>query len=351
MFTKHIAMFRNDLRYWQKQGLDLDELARQAQLPTSQLSQEQTRLEVRSICRLFEAAQTSLNDPGMGFRIGQQVLLPDLSPLGDVLHYYRDGWQALKALETYWPLLTEAQTISLHRAGQDEIAIRCNAVDGIQVHRMQTHAILSGFVRLADVMFGVQDGETTRLELSADTPLTDLFSALVKVPVRGDCQQDQVVIPSHCLDTLNPNHDDDRYQQGLSQCDKALAALRDEHFVAGIRNTLRQQLPNGEIDQKTLASALNISVRNLQRRLSSHNTCFRDLLDQVRAEQAELLVRIGEESLNNIARQMGYEDPTSFHKAFKRWQGMPPGEYRARFQQEKPGLTAKHMAELNREVS
>ena len=331
MFSKHIAMFRNDLRYWQKQGLDLNELASQASLPNSLFAPEQSRLEVRSICRLFEAAQTRLNDPGMGFRIGQQVLLPDLAPLGDVLHYYRDGWQALKALETYWPLLTEAQTISLHRIDNDRVAIRCNPVSGIQVHRMQTHAILSGFVRLADVTFGVMDNENTRLELAESTPLTPLFTTLAKVPVIGGCEYDQVVIGAQCLDHHNLNHDDDRYQLALSQCDRELAALRDVRFVSVVREALRQQLPNGMVSQKALASQLNMSVRNLQRRLNSHNTCFRDLLDSARAELGELLVRNTDENLNDIAARLGYEDPTSFHKAFKRWQGMPPGEYRARF--------------------
>lgn len=327
MLSKHIAMFRNDLRYWQKQGLNLEELARQAQLPPELLSAQQTRLEVRAISRLFDAAQAHLDDPAMGFRIGQQVLLPDLAPLGDVFHFYRDGWQALKALETYWPLLTEAQNISLHHSGH-EVAIRCTEAGGIQVNRMQTHAILSGFLRLADVIFGVIDDDVTRMELSDNHDLVPLFSSLIHIPVRGDCQHDQVIIPARCLDAINPAHDDDRFQLALNQCDKALAALRNEHFVQSLRDTLRQELPKGEIDQKTLASQLNMSVRNLQRRLSQHDTCFRDLLDKVRAERAEQLVSSGQESLCEIASLLGYEDPSSFHKAFKRWHGMPPGEYR-----------------------
>lgn len=335
MFSKHISMFRSDLRYWQRQGLDLLELFTNASLPASLLTENDERLDVSAIHRLFEQAERKLGDPAMGIRIGQQILLPDIAPLGDALHYYRDGWQALKVLEQYWPLLTEAQQVTIHL--QDEyVAVRCAANGDAPLHTMQTHAVLSGFLRLADVALGVQASEDVHVHLRENTAHTELFSALLKAPVTASREHDQVLFPAHILDTLNPNHDDERFQQALIHCDKTLNSLRDHHLIDLIRERLRHQLEEGHYDQQALANSLNMSVRNLQRRLNAHHTRFRDLLDQVRAELAEQLVRYSEAGFAEIAQQLGYEDPSSFNKAFKRWLGLPPGEYRTRHQDSPP---------------
>lgn len=327
MLSKHITIFRNDLRYWQRQGLAQDELLRLARLPDEALGEDTERLGVDVTYQLFEAAEHQLRDPAMGIRIGQQILLPDIAPLGDVLHYYRDGWQALKVLETYWSLLSEAQRVSIHHQGE-YIAVRFTSASEVPIHRMQVHSVLSGFLRLADVIFGLLSTRDVHLELNEATPHTELFSALTGVPVTGGSLHDQVSFPTWILDIANPNHDDARLQTALTQCDRALHELEDHHFIDQIRERLREQLQAGCYDQQSLASSFNMSVRNLQRRLSAHQTRFRDLLDQVRAELAEQMVRYSQLGFTEIACQLGYEDPSSFHKAFKRWLGLPPGEYR-----------------------
>ena len=201
---------------------------------------------------------------------------------------------------------------------------------------MQTHAVLSGFLRLADVTLGIQASNDVHVYLQENSSHTELFSSLLNAPVTGNSAYDQVLFPTSVLNTPNPNHDDERFQQSLIQCDKTLHSLRDHHLIDLIRDRLRHQLEQGHYDQRQLASSLNMSVRNLQRRLNAHHTRFRDLLDQVRAELAEQLVRYSEAGFAEIAQQLGYEDPSSFNKAFKRWLGLPPGEYRTRHQDSAP---------------
>ncbi|WP_417214049.1 hypothetical protein [Alcanivorax sp.] len=57
MFSKHISMFQSDLRYWQRQGLDLLELLTSASLPASLLTENDERLDASAIQRLFEQAE------------------------------------------------------------------------------------------------------------------------------------------------------------------------------------------------------------------------------------------------------------------------------------------------------
>ena len=82
------------------------------------------------------------------------------------------------------------------------------------------------------------------------------------------------------------------------------------------------------MSQDHVASQLGISVRNLQRRLRPLGTTYQQLLDEARQELAIKLIAEGDQPLYEIAYLVGYTEPSAFYKAFRRWTGMTPGEFR-----------------------
>ncbi|WP_372627865.1 helix-turn-helix transcriptional regulator [Arsukibacterium sp.] len=78
------------------------------------------------------------------------------------------------------------------------------------------------------------------------------------------------------------------------------------------------------------AGALNISSRSLQRFLQSNNTCFRQLVSECRHQLAQQYLQENILNIQQIATQLGFEEQSSFQKAFKSWQGCSPGVYRQR---------------------
>ena len=71
-----------------------------------------------------------------------------------------------------------------------------------------------------------------------------------------------------------------------------------------------------------------MSVRTLQRRLAEEDCVFSELVDEVRAELAVEMLRNTEASLGEIAGETGYSAQTNFIRAFKRWTGKAPTEFR-----------------------
>lgn len=78
------------------------------------------------------------------------------------------------------------------------------------------------------------------------------------------------------------------------------------------------------------AGALNISSRSLQRYLQCNNTCFRQLVNECRHQLAQQYLQENTLNIQQIATQLGFEEQSSFQKAFKSWQGCSPGVYRQR---------------------
>jgi AraC-like DNA-binding protein len=102
----------------------------------------------------------------------------------------------------------------------------------------------------------------------------------------------------------------------------------DASFVGSARAVIRQLVLAGDASVRNVAKALNTSGRTLQRRLQHEGTSLQQLISAVRCELAMEMLRSPGQSSNEISDQLGFSAPSAFHRAFKRWTGMTPGQYR-----------------------
>ena len=121
--------------------------------------------------------------------------------------------------------------------------------------------------------------------------------------------------------------------------DPKLARINDEHTTAYLdsylsRSTTRdvvdkiiQRLPDGAPNQQQIAAALNVSNRTLQRKLREEGTSFMELLQDTRLQLARKYLANPGRSVVETAYLLGFSEPSTFSRAFKRWTGITPGEY------------------------
>ncbi|MDP4789844.1 MAG: helix-turn-helix transcriptional regulator, partial [Haliea sp.] len=91
-----------------------------------------------------------------------------------------------------------------------------------------------------------------------------------------------------------------------------------------IGDDLRADLPSFA----ALTRQLNMSARTLRRRLESEGTSYQRIKDKARRDRAISLLRQPELSIFDVAEALGFSDPSAFHRSFKKWTGLPPGEFR-----------------------
>ncbi len=122
----------------------------------------------------------------------------------------------------------------------------------------------------------------------------------------------------HLLETLRPF------------CDEAARA---RHTASGsirasVETEVQRLLPHGRANVETVAKGLALSVRTLSRKLSGEGTTFAEVVDELRRSLALEYLREPSFTLSQIAWLLGYESPTSFTHAFKRWTGRSPSAAR-----------------------
>lgn len=99
--------------------------------------------------------------------------------------------------------------------------------------------------------------------------------------------------------------------------------------TARVREHLLREVSTGDVDQPSVATALGMSSRSLQRKLSTEGTTFSALLDDVRRVHAERLLARKDLALYEITYLLGFADPSSFYRACRRWVDMTPDAWRA----------------------
>jgi len=99
-------------------------------------------------------------------------------------------------------------------------------------------------------------------------------------------------------------------------------------FVGAIRQIIGVYIISKRCDIDLIAGVADVSVRTLQRRLKQHNSSFHELLDQARFDLAKVKLEDPVLTISEIALLLGYSDLPHFSRAFSRWAGMSPRQFR-----------------------
>ena len=95
-----------------------------------------------------------------------------------------------------------------------------------------------------------------------------------------------------------------------------------------VRRALTKRVAGGEVTITSVARELATTPRTLQRRLAAAGLSFQDLVEQTRQEIAEKYLTNVSLSIAEVSYLLGYSEPSALHRAFKRWKGMTPQEFR-----------------------
>jgi AraC-like DNA-binding protein len=113
------------------------------------------------------------------------------------------------------------------------------------------------------------------------------------------------------------------------QCRNMIEKLGpDTGLAAQVRKALIGVMDGGDSGVEAIARRLGMSSRSLQRRLSEEQTSYNDLLAEVREDFAKRYLARGTLTASEVAYLIGFTEPPAFFKAFKRWTGLTPGEFR-----------------------
>ncbi|MCQ1057580.1 helix-turn-helix transcriptional regulator [Photobacterium sp. ZSDE20] len=121
--------------------------------------------------------------------------------------------------------------------------------------------------------------------------------------------------------------DPDIYSAAVPLLRQAVSKLAHHDIILCIYKLLDNEVNLQTVSREKIAAEMLMSVRTLNRRLSTLGSCYRQVLEQYKLEKALLLLSQPNINLTDIAFRLGFADLSSFSRAFKSWTGYSPTHF------------------------
>ncbi|MGE7955790.1 AraC family transcriptional regulator [Pseudomonas sp. NPDC089530] len=309
-------------------GLDSCALCQQAGLDPQLMDDPNARYPLSGTTRLWQLAVQVSGDPAIGLRVSRFVSPTTFHALGYALVASGSLREVFERIVRYHQVVSDALELELTRtedryrfclkvpAGNPEPALE--AIDAFVAIYVRTcrnrlgrdYAPLAVYLR--------------RPEPADPKPWHTVFRAPMFFAADEDCLEFGLQDFDSHLDDANP----ELAEHNEAVLKRTLAQLQPLTWERKVRGVIEAQLPEGEPAAERVAQALHLSLRSLQRHLADEGCRFDTLLNECRENLALLHLRDPQCSLSEISYLLGFADASSFSRAFKRWTGMTPGQFR-----------------------
>ena len=316
------------LDYADRQGMNRDELMRQANISPSSLVDPDSRIPSRAMRKLWAAVIEQTADPVLGLRVGRAIHASQVGLVGYTMNFSNTLGEALNRFVRYAKIINEAVQ---YRWVPVEHGRRLSCT----MHPLllaQRHPVEAGMAAIVSIAREITGSSVAPLVVEISTPQPDSVREYTNTfggPVVFDRSEAALVFGTQQLDLPTVKSDssltgylDDLAAVKLAALDKADAGLVDQ-----VRHVLWPLLHGGRPDLWRTASELGMSARTLQRRLGENGTSFSTVLDELRRELSDELLGGRKLAVAEVAFLLGYSDPSAFQRAFRRWRGVSPRRF------------------------
>lgn len=189
-------------------------------------------------------------------------------------------------------------------------------------------AIIATFI-LTGRYLAQEHFKAVQVELCRPPPnCVDGFNRLFKCPINFNAEHNRIYFQSRNLlkPLLTANRDLALLSDKLTQ--EYLQRLEKHDIINQLYLKLSDSIGSELLSQKRMAESMFMSERTLQRRLQQAGSSYQEILDQLRIERALNYLQQRHLSINKISELLGFSKVGSFTRAFKRWKGLSPNQYR-----------------------
>jgi len=279
---------------------------------------------------LWQAAVESSGEPALGIRLAEVSLTsPRAVAAGRLVSSSATLGEGLLHSMRLSRLADSSLEVSLHTDGEwASVAIapvQASFVHGEVIEMLLAVGVL-GARALTRGMFS-----PVEVCLSGDPPRdTRHHERVFQAPCRFGGVRNACYFDSALLNLPLHRADRDLNRKLVGEARERLGAATETDFPRRVRSAIARELAQGDASCQRIADRMGMHPRALSRRLRDHDISFRDLLQSVRQELAERLLREPGARVAQVALRLGYGEKSSFNRAFKEWSGCSPETYRRR---------------------
>jgi len=306
------------------------------------LASNDSRVFVTDAIVMTERALAMAGNQGLSFLLARELRVTIHGTLGFAALTSPTLAGALDSVRRYLQLRVPFLTISLTDTGKEMLVRLRTEFELPRQYPFLAETVGATLIMLTEQLIDRDDayqkgyvlehGKLPGVKVQLSAPEPDYYRSFAhQLPVRFEYGQPQetLVFPKGLLDVKMRLADADASRMAREQCEFELQkALKDQGDIAHAVQNVLHMTPGPLPSLDSMAERFCVSSRTLKRRLAEKDTTYREIVEAVLKDRAIQLLRYTNQSVSEIAFELGYADLSNFSRAFRKWTGKSAGEFR-----------------------
>ncbi len=318
-------------RHFAQDGINIVQVGRKLDLDESIWSDLNRDIPLRKFVGLLESLGNISNDPAIVWQAGYDFNFTQLGEIGEVLDKSRTLGDALTNFRDFFFLLQTDAYLDLV-INENETRIQYKILDtNIWPRRGDAEFTLGLFQRVISHYTGSRDfAGSFQLEDYSGTGIA--LERQIQRRFAGNGAYNELTFPTkllYCEKKRNQPFQDVTLRPLVTRLrEKRSAKKRRIPTPYQVQCCIYRKIGTSPVNQTSIAEELGMSRRTLRRKLSDENYSFQQLLDHCRMQLATVELIRGDLSFSEIALKSGFSEQSAFTRAFSKWSGKTPTEFR-----------------------
>ena len=318
------------VRALESYGLDYEPIVEEAGFDRKKNYLSNERLPVRKIKKLWDLSVKYTQDPCFGLTYAHYIQPSALHGLGFswlASHTLKDG---LVRLVRFQKILGTELTLKLRETDVGYCLYESipQQEDPFHFCDASYNAGIASIYKICQIMMGT-DFKPIRVSFEHKKPFcSERLDHFFNIAVNFDANETAIEFDKVLCERVLVSENPDLARLNDQIVIDYLKDFEQDNIITKTRKILIEQLPSGLPKQFVVAKVLNLSLRNFQRQLTASDTCYSEVLKNLRYELACRYLSSPKYQITEIAFFLGFSDPSNFGRAFKRWNGLSPSQYR-----------------------
>jgi AraC-like DNA-binding protein len=306
-----------------------DQILRKFGIERSAFSEPEGFIPSYLFAGVLEEAAEATADDCFGLHLGEHYNPRNIGPLAYVVLNSPTIRAGIENFERYLHVYNEAAKWFFTAEGNRGY-IRYLLTDlGVNSLRQSNEHEMAIAINTLRMMVGSQ-WAPREVQFAHEAPAqTSEHLRIFHAPVSFGCKTNAIVTDLHFVEREVPAADQRLYQILKRYLDHVLGKMpREDNLLASVRRATAETMRDGNLKLARVAKQMAMSARTLQRQLKERGVDFKHLADDTRRRFAMNYLKDRQNTLTEVAFLLGYSELSAFNRAFKRWTGSTPLDYR-----------------------
>lgn len=309
-------------------GIAIPAVLRRAGLPQDLFEQKRVLVSTEELFALWNAIASVSSDPLIGLKFGVETRVERFHPMGIAALSTENLVSAVRHMARYKKLTAPEEILNELDATEFRVSFRWLLAVEDEPPILADYC-LAWMLSITRLGTGKPRLAPLRVEYVQSRAYLKPLERHFGCEVVCGAARNAIVFRAADANAPFVTRNSDLFELLAPQFEQQLKEFKvEDTFVELVRRAIQDRLTGHRPSIETIAQSLHLSSRTVQRRLQEAGYNYQRILDEARHQMALYYLSNSVLELNEAAYLLGFEDPNSFGRAFRSWEGIPPSDWR-----------------------